>query len=47
MNSSAESPNKKVYEAPRLSNYGSLTEMTAALSTGTGMDMMTGPTKSH
>jgi hypothetical protein len=30
MKSSVQLPNKKVYQAPKLLKYGSLTEMTAA-----------------
>jgi len=32
MNSPTELPNKKIYRAPSLIRYGSLTEMTTALS---------------
>jgi len=46
MNSSSELPNKKAYQAPKLSKYGNLAEMTTAVVMTTGsMDAMTGAGK--
>jgi hypothetical protein len=49
MNSYTEKPNKTIYRAPKLTRYGSLTEMTAANSNkqssadgGTGKTQKTG-----
>ena len=46
MKSSVKLPSKKIYQAPKLLKYGSLTEMTNANSVPNGlMDAMTGPRK--
>jgi hypothetical protein len=38
-------PSKKIYQAPKLLKYGSLTEMTTANKSAGAMDAMTGPLK--
>jgi hypothetical protein len=46
MKSSVKLPSKKIYQAPKLLKYGSLTEMTNANASQQGqMDGMTGPRK--
>jgi hypothetical protein len=46
MKSSVTLPSKKVYQAPKLLKYGSLTEMTTSNTLVRGaMDSMTGPRK--